>query len=37
MVKEDVGSDDVYPMLCARCAKIVRDNFPETVEEGLEK
>ena len=37
MVKEDVGSDDAYPMLCARCAKIVRDNFPETVEEGLEK
>ena len=37
MVKEDVGSDDAYPMLCARCAKIVRDNFPETAEEGLEK
>ena len=37
MVKEDVGSDDVYPMLCARCAKIVREHFPETVDEGLEK
>ena len=37
MVKEDVGSDSAYPTLCARCAKIVRDNFPETVEEGLEK
>lgn len=37
MVKQDVGSDTVYPMLCARCAKIVRENFPETVDEGLEK
>lgn len=37
MVKEDVGSDSAYPTLCARCAKIVRTNFPETVAEGLEK
>lgn len=37
MTKEDVGSDDAYPQLCARCAKIVRENFPETVAEGLEK
>lgn len=37
MTKEDVGSDDAYPQLCARCAKIVRENFPETVTEGLEK
>ena len=37
MTKEDVGADDAYPTLCARCAKIVRENFPETVEEGLEK
>ena len=37
MVKEDVGSDPVYPELCARCAAIVRENFPETVEDGLEK
>lgn len=37
MTTEDVGSDPAYPQLCARCAKIVRDNFPETVEEGLEK
>ena len=37
MVKEDVGSDSAYPTLCARCAKVVRENFPETVDEGLEK
>lgn len=37
MTTEDVGSDSAYPMLCARCAKIVRENFPETVQEGLEK
>ena len=37
MTKEDVGSDDAYPQLCARCAKIVRENFPVTVAEGLEK
>ncbi|MCC4340951.1 isoleucine--tRNA ligase [Limosilactobacillus reuteri] len=37
MVKEDVGSDPAYPELCARCAAIVRENFPETVEDGLEE
>lgn len=37
MVKEDVGSDLAYPELCARCAAIVRENFPETAEDGLEE
>lgn len=37
MTKQDVGSDAAYPQLCARCAQIVRENFPETVKEGLEK
>ena len=37
MTKEDVGSDPAYQQLCARCAKLVRENFPQTVEEGLEK
>ena len=37
MVKEDVGSDPAYPELCARCAAIVRENFPETAEDGLEE
>lgn len=37
MTKEDVGSDPAYPQLCAHCARIVREHFPETVTEGLEK
>jgi len=36
MTKTDVGSDDAYPMLCARCADIVRTNYPESVATGLE-
>lgn len=37
MTTTDVGSDSAYPQLCARCAEIVRREFPETVSEGLEK
>lgn len=37
MIKQDVGSDDAYPALCDRCAKIVRAEYPESVAEGLEK
>lgn len=36
MTTTDVGSDAKFPMLCARCAKIVRANFPEAVDAGLE-
>jgi isoleucyl-tRNA synthetase len=36
MTRTDVGTDDAFPTLCARCAAIVRDNFPEAVAEGLE-
>ena len=36
MIKTDVGSDNAYPQLCARCAQIVRENYPESVETGLE-
>jgi len=37
MTSTDVGSDDAYPELCARCAAIVRAEYPETITEGLEK
>lgn len=37
MIKEDVGVDSAFPMMCGRCAKIVRENYPEAVKEGLEK
>lgn len=37
MTTTDVGADSAYPQLCARCAAIVRSEFPETVNEGLEK
>ena len=33
----DVGSDSRFPELCARCAEIVVENYPEAVEEGFEK
>ncbi|WP_282803875.1 isoleucine--tRNA ligase [Secundilactobacillus kimchicus] len=36
MTREDVGSDPSYPHFCARCAKIVRENFPETVDSTFE-
>ncbi|WP_304249299.1 isoleucine--tRNA ligase, partial [Limosilactobacillus gastricus] len=36
MVKEDVGSDPDFPQLCARCAQLVRENYPEAVTEGFE-
>ncbi|WP_129044831.1 isoleucine--tRNA ligase [Companilactobacillus metriopterae] len=36
MVKTDVGSDADYPEFCARCAKIVREEYPETISEGFE-
>jgi isoleucyl-tRNA synthetase len=37
LVKEDVGSDSDYPHFCARCAAIVRANYPETATEGFEE
>lgn len=32
----DVGSNPQLPTLCARCARIVTENFPEEVEKGFE-
>lgn len=36
MTTTTVGEDSTFPMLCARCSAIVRANFPEAVESGLE-
>ncbi|USS87262.1 isoleucine--tRNA ligase [Fructilactobacillus hinvesii] len=36
LIKTDVGSDPDYPGFCARCAKLVRDQFPETAETGFD-
>lgn len=36
MTTKDVGSDEAFPTFCARCAKIVRAEFPDAVAEGFE-
>ncbi|WP_276805042.1 isoleucine--tRNA ligase [Lactobacillus hominis] len=36
-ITNDVGSDARFPDLCARCANIVAESYPEAIEEGLEK
>lgn len=36
MIRTDIGADPKLPMLCGRCAKIVEDDYPQAVEEGLE-
>jgi isoleucyl-tRNA synthetase len=36
MTTTDVGSDARYPHFCARCAKIVSENFPETAAADFE-
>ncbi|CCI85417.1 isoleucyl-tRNA synthetase [Lactobacillus pasteurii DSM 23907 = CRBIP 24.76] len=36
MIRNDIGADEALPTICGRCAKIVRDNFPAALEEGLE-
>ncbi|AEV95086.1 isoleucine--tRNA ligase [Pediococcus claussenii] len=36
MTKTDVGEDKNFENLCASCAKIVSDNFPEAIENGFE-
>lgn len=37
MIKNDIGTDSDLPEICAHCAEIVRHDFPEALEEGLEK
>ncbi|AOO73769.1 isoleucine--tRNA ligase [Ligilactobacillus salivarius] len=36
MIKTDIGSDADLLTLCASCAEIVRENYPEALAEGLE-
>lgn len=36
MIKTDIGSDADLSTLCASCAEIVRENYPEALAEGLE-
>lgn len=35
-VRKDLGIDAKLPRLCGRCAKIVEENYPEAIKEGLE-
>lgn len=35
MIKTDIGSDPKLPQLCGRCAKLVEEEFPEALAEGL--
>lgn len=37
MIRTDIGEDHDLPLLCGRCAKIVKSDYPETVQEGLEE
>ena len=37
MIRTDIGADSEAPMLCGRCAKIVKEDYPEAVQEGLEE
>ncbi len=37
LIREDVGSDSAYPTFCARCAAVVRSEYPETATEGFDE
>ncbi|KJY61315.1 isoleucine--tRNA ligase [Lactobacillus apis] len=37
MIRNDIGQDNDLPMLCGRCAEIVKADYPETAQEGLEE
>lgn len=36
MYRTDLGVDEKFPTLCGRCANVVREDYPEAIEEGLE-
>ena len=37
MIRTDIGADSKLPVLCGRCAETVEANYPEALQEGLEK
>lgn len=37
MIRTDIGQDPALPKVCGRCAKIVKNDYPEVVQEGLEE
>lgn len=37
MTKTDIGSDSNFETLCASCAKIVTENYPEAITEGFDE
>ncbi|GAJ25324.1 isoleucyl-tRNA synthetase [Liquorilactobacillus sucicola DSM 21376 = JCM 15457] len=36
MIKKDIGTDKDFPQLCAKCAALVKEAYPEALSEGLE-
>ncbi|RMC25112.1 MULTISPECIES: isoleucine--tRNA ligase [unclassified Lactobacillus] len=37
MIRTDIGKDNDLSMICGRCAAIVKSEFPEAIQEGLEE
>lgn len=37
MIRTDIGEDKDLPLICGRCAKIVKKDYPNIVQEGLEE
>ncbi|MGL6207034.1 MAG: isoleucine--tRNA ligase [Lactobacillus panisapium] len=37
MIRTDIGEDKDLPLICGRCAKIVKSDYPDIVQEGLEE
>lgn len=37
MIRTDIGKDNDLSIICGRCATIVKSEFPEAIQEGLEE
>lgn len=37
MIRTDIGADKELSIICGRCAKIVKNDYPELIQEGLEE